>query len=90
MTKQTLRRKSQERLVTTFSDWIFLGHHETDGHAGGYVGAWLEVQSPAKRDEVEARIREIPVEDTRSVTGMLLGDPNPADRRRQPVTTREA
>jgi hypothetical protein len=78
-----LRRKSQEKLVTTFSDWIFLGHHETDGHAGGYVGAWLEVQSPAKRHEVAARIAEIPVEDKRSITGILMNDPIPGDKRRE-------
>lgn len=77
-----LRRKSQERLVTTFSDWVFLGHHDTTAHEGGYVGHWLESQSPAKRDEVEQRLREIPA-DTRSITGMLFGDPIPGDRRRE-------
>ncbi len=77
-----LRRKSQEKIVTTFSDWIFLGHHETTAHEGGYVGHWLEPQSPAKRDEVAARLREIPA-DTRSITGVLFGDPIPGDRRRE-------
>jgi hypothetical protein len=81
-----LRRKSQEKIVTTFSDWVFTGHHETDGH----VGAWGAPEHPAKKHEVRERLREIPVEDTRSLTGRLMNDPDPSDRRRQPMTTREA
>ena len=77
-----LRRKSQEKIVTTFSDWIFCGHHDTTAHEGGYVGHWLESQSPAKRDEVEERLREIPA-DTRSLTAILCGDPIPGDKRRE-------
>jgi hypothetical protein len=78
-----LRRKSQEKLITAFSDWVFLGHHDTTAHEGGYVGHWEEVQSPAKRDEVAARIAEIPVEDKRSITGILMNDPIPGDKRRE-------
>lgn len=58
----------------------------------GYMHAYRHVvpQIP-KVDEAELPrlLAEIPKVDARSLTGLLFGDPNPADRRRQ-HTNREA
>lgn len=38
---------------------------------------WERPPAKPKRDEIEARLAERPIVDTRSLTGQLLGDPLP-------------
>jgi hypothetical protein len=61
------------------SDWSIYAHHGTsrDDHAGIHYEHWERpAVGEAKRHEYEARFGEIP-EDTRDLTGRLLGDPLP-------------
>lgn len=47
------------------------------------LGAHPEPDEPRPhRADIAARLAEIPDDDNRSLTAMLCGDPNPADRRR--------
>jgi len=62
------------------SGWSIYAHHGTsrDDYAGIHYEHWERpAVGEAKRQEYEARYREIP-EDTRDLTGRLLGDPLPA------------
>jgi len=61
------------------SGWSIYAHHGTsrDDHAGIHYEHWERpAVGEAKRHEYEARFGEIP-EDTRDLTGRLLGDPLP-------------
>lgn len=61
------------------SGWSIYVHHGTsqDDHSGIRYEHWeRSTVGEAKRHEYEARYREIP-EDTRDLTGRLLGDPLP-------------
>lgn len=62
------------------SDWSIYVHHGTsrDDHEGVHYEHWERPAiGEAKRHEYETRYREIP-EDTRDLTGRILGDPLPA------------
>lgn len=62
------------------SGWSIYAHHGTsrEDYAGIHYEHWERpAVGEAKRQEYEARYREIP-EDTRDLTGRLLGDPLPA------------
>ena len=77
--------KSQERIVTVFSDWILTAHHQGGAKEGEDPASWANPQvAEAKPRDVQARLREVPP-DTRSITGFLFGDPIPNDPRRQSV-----
>jgi hypothetical protein len=61
------------------SGWSIYAHHGTsrDDHAGIHYEHWERpAVGEAKRHEYEARYHEIP-EDTRDLTGRILGDPLP-------------
>lgn len=74
-----LRKRSQERLVTVFSDWILCGHHECR-YEGEDPAMWENPQiAEAKPHEVIERRRAIPP-DTRSITAIICGDPIPGRR----------
>jgi hypothetical protein len=55
-----------------FTDWNLFEHHRCDGNNRGSVSRLTEAQGW----EYDERREEVP-EDTRSLTGVLLGDPLP-------------
>jgi hypothetical protein len=83
--KPARRRALRRRLpinvrLALSSGWSIYAHHGTsndDGYRGLRYEHWERAgHGEARRHEYEARYREIP-EDTRDLTGRILGDPLP-------------